>query len=837
MSSPSTTQIQPLLIPPDRKKTYAEVVFNVPVREAFTYEVPGRFQSVIRKGMRVFAPFGKRKLTGYVVALSDRFDKNIPLKAIEDLPDAAPVLSEEILSLTRWLADYYQASWGEAIKTALPAGLDDESLEVFALSEKGREEMASGELSRTAHLILHCVQDRKFLTSKQLQRLLKGEFSAYALLRLKQDGLLTAETKVRRSRVHYRFEKIARVASPARSREDIEKLLSRSSKQKKIYDFLLDGEQSVAALAKEIPAASEPLRKLREKGLVEVSTVKSRRQVPANGTDPSWCAEKPLRFTAEQEKAYRELSRSIDHGEFCTHLLHGVTGSGKTEVYLRCIQRVLEHGKTAIMMVPEISLTPQTVDRFRRRFGEKVAILHSGLTRIERYNEWEKVLEGRVSIVVGARSAVFAPFQNLGIVVIDEEHDTSYKQDSTPRYHGRDTAIVRARAQNAVVILGSATPSIESRDNAESGKYRYLSLDTRIRNRLLPLVRVAGMNKERKQNKNFSILSNALKTAIRARLDRQEQTFLFLNRRGTANSVFCTECGYVFHCPRCSVTLTFHGTGNLFRCHYCNHTARVPDACADCRGEVIRFSGFGTQKLEEETRRLFPQARTVRLDRDTTRHRSAFESMHQLMTGGEIDILIGTQMITKGHDFPNVTLVGVVHADLSLNIPDFRSCERSFQLLTQVAGRAGRGEVPGQVIVQTHNPNHYVYDFVREHDYEQFYRKEIGFRRRLNYPPFTRMVALEITSEDERQGEALAGKIKTALGSLIRRHPGVELLGPSRAALYRLNNKFRWHVILRGPRIRPLQGILTAFRELPQCNPTSNSRVKLTIDVDPVNLL
>ena len=429
-------------------------------------------------------------------------------------------------------------------------------------------------------------------------------------------------------------------------------------------------------------------------------------------------------------------------------------------------------------MVPEISLTPQTVARFHARFGNKVAILHSGLSQKERYLEWNRIREARVSIVVGARSAIFAPFKNLGVIVIDEEHDSSYKQDSSPRYHARDTAIVRARTENAVVILGSATPALESLANTESGKYHYLNLDKRVEDCLLPVVEIVDMQKEKDENRNFTILSGRLKTAIRHRLERKEQVFLFLNRRGTSNYIFCKECGFVFDCHHCSVTLTFHGRDNLIRCHYCNYTARVPKSCADCQGEVIHFSGYGTQRLEDEVHRLFPEARTLRLDRDTTRGRSAFESMHQSMRAGEIDILIGTQMITKGHDFPNVTLVGVVHADISLNIPDFRSAERSFQLFTQVAGRAGRGRVPGQVIIQTHKPEHFVFGFVREHDFKKFYEKEMVNRKKLNYPPFTRLAALGIECEIESIGEKATRELAVVLKKIVDRTGGVEMVGP-----------------------------------------------------------
>ena len=577
------------------------------------------------------------------------------------------------------------------------------------------------------------------------------------------------------------------------------------------------------------------MRSLKEKQLVEVYTEKKVREafVPENAMTQPFGAS--LTFTPEQQAIFKKLSLAIETEKFESFLLHGVTGSGKTEIYIRCIQRVLEKGKTAIMMVPEISLTPQTVERFRQRFGDRVAILHSGLSQTERYLEWKKIRDEKVSIAVGARSAVFAPFKNLGMIVIDEEHDSSYKQDSNPRYHARDTAVMRAQSLNAVVLMGSATPSLESVQNTRLGKYNYLSLGNRIGERMLPIVSLVDMRRERKEFKNFALLSGILRSAIRDRLSRKEQVFLFLNRRGTARFVFCTDCGYVLECAHCSVTLTFHGKEDRLLCHYCNFRARMPGRCVECHGEVIRFSGFGTQKLEEEVKKNFPDARITRLDRDTTRGRDSFAAMHRNMIAGKIDILIGTQMITKGHDFPNVTLVGVVHADLSLNIPDFRSCERAFQLLTQGAGRAGRGEVPGKVIIQTNNPDHYMFEFVREHDVNAFHEKELKLRRQLNYPPFTRLIAIEIVSANESLGKSMAEKLGRALAAT--RKKGVEILGPSKAALYQIQNKFRWHLILRGSNMQTLQGILADSRELNELKSASNTKLKLSIDVDPFNLL
>ena len=772
-----------------------------------------------------------------MVSLSENCDPELKIKNVEDVLDTEPVLSGEILSLTRWVADYYQSSWGEAVKAALPAGLEDEGQEMLTLSPQGMEALQDGKMKDSLSIILKTVQERGQITSKQMQRHLQKNFSAHALARIKQKGWVQSQIQIKRSTVRYQYEKLARLVTPIPKEQEVEKILNRSPKQRAVYASLLEGEKTLKELSANIPTYAAPFKKLREKGLVEVVTIKTQRQNDFEETDSLDETEGPLSFTPDQKRAYDEIKRSLDQSEFQTFLLHGVTGSGKTELYIRCIQSALDRNKTAIMMVPEISLTPQTVTRFHRRFGKNVAILHSGLSQRERYQEWKKIQEGRVSIVVGARSSIFAPLKNLGVIVIDEEHDSSYKQDSSPRYHARDTAIVRARSENAVVILGSATPSLESLANTKSGKYCYLSLDKRVEDRLLPVVQIIDMQKEKDENKNFTILSGKLKTAILSRLERKEQVFLFLNRRGTANYVFCKECGFVFDCHHCSVTLTYHGRENRIRCHYCNYTAHVPTSCADCRGEVIKFNGFGTQRLEDEVHKLFPEARTVRLDRDTTRGRSAFESMHRMMSKGEIDILIGTQMITKGHDFPNVTLVGVVHADLSLNIPDFRSSERSFQLMTQVAGRAGRGQIPGQVLIQTHSPSHYVFDFVKEHDFTKFSEKEMVIRKQLNYPPFTRMAALEIECLSESVGESAVGKLKMLLMRIIGRNPAIELMGPSQAALYRIKDKYRWHILLRAKKAQTLQSILSQLNNRQELKSPVMNKVKFSIDVDPVNLL
>ena len=816
---------------------YAQVVFNLPLKEAFTYGIPEHLQGQAQAGTRVLAPFGPRKITGYVVGLTDHCEGDFETKFIEDLPDGAPVISEELLRLTRWVADYYNAGWGEVIKAALPGGIDEDHHEIFFLTDKGEAALQEQALPKNALRILLVLQSKTSLNKKQIQKILRKQFSAYALTQLIRENHVSSQVKIKQKSVAYTNDKKACLTIDNHTPGELEKLLKRSPKQRELFKLLTEHEMLVSTLARQFPGYSAPLRELKRKGLAKTFSVKQERASGGLEADPEWNPEAPQVFTEEQQTVFKQLARSIAANEFKTFLLHGVTGSGKTEVYMRAIQQALNEGKTAIMLVPEISLTPQTVNRFQRRFGSKVAVLHSGLTNIERYLEWKKIREEQVSIVVGARSAVFAPFKHLGVLIIDEEHDTSYKQDSVPRYHARETAIERAQSCGAVVILGSATPSLESRQKTTTGEYEYLTLEERIGDRLLPVIRIVDMRKERDEAKNYSIFSIPLKQAMMDRLEQKEQVFLFLNRRGTANYVVCRKCGFVFECLRCSVSLTFHGNSKTLRCHYCDFSAPMPGKCTECSGEIIRFSGFGTQKLEEETQALFPKARIKRMDRDTMKTRASFENIYNEMRSGDIDILIGTQMITKGHHFPNVTLVGVVYADLSLHIPDFRSSERTFQLLTQVAGRAGRGKVPGSVIIQAHNPEHYVFDYVPQHDYNGFFEKELSLREKLNYPPFTQLVALEIESDTEPEGEAAVHLLKQFLSEPVRESSGIELLGPSRAALYRINNRYRWHLILRSRETAPLQSLVTLCLANRQLRKLTTRKIKITVDVDPMNLL
>ena len=783
--------------------------------------------------MRVVAPFGRQRLTGYVVGMTRRVDENLRLKVLEDFPDSRPAVSRELLKLTRWVADYYHASWGEAIKAAIPPGLEAISGETYVLTETGEQILAQGTADKLVLPVLRWIAKNPRAMASQARRVFGNKVTRLLAIAMEKTWVKTS-FKLKKTTAAYITKKKYKVLGTDFSQEEIEKLLARSPKQKRIYGILREGEKTLSELLELETSPHTVLRRLCEKGLVEAIEVRVERfskRVINNVAE-----KEAFQFTPDQEKVYRKLSNSLKERKFSVHLLHGVTGSGKTEIYIRCVESAIALGKQAIIMTPEISLTPQMASLFRRRFGDHVAILHSGLSNIERYLEWKKIRQNQVFVAVGARSAVFAPFDNLGLIVIDEEHDTSYKQDTSPRYHARDTAVIRAQNANATVILGSATPSMESRRNAETGKYSYLILKKRVLNRLLPLVDIIDMRKERSERKNFSMLSIKLQEALWNRLKKGEQVFLFLNRRGVANYVLCQECGYVFYCDRCSVSLTFHRKENLLRCHYCNFAQRIPNFCTDCMGGVIKFQGFGTQKLEEEIHRLFQGARTFRLDRDTARKYADFESVFRKVRSGQIDILIGTQMITKGHDFPNVTLVGVISADISLNIPDFRSAERTFQLLTQVSGRAGRGDVPGRVVIQTSNPDHYVHEWTRMHNYEGFYEKELYLRRKLNYPPFTRLAGLEVECSDEKLGRRWMKKLEKLLGDLVSQKGAIEMIGPAPAMIYLVNNRFRWKLILRAKTARCLIGTLDS-EDLVNFLKSVPHKVKLIVDMDPVNLL
>jgi primosomal protein N' (replication factor Y) len=598
----------------------------------------------------------------------------------------------------------------------------------------------------------------------------------------------------------------------------------RGKKQAELVRLLSDrGEMSTDELG---AFSSQTIKSLRDGGLVELIE----RESPVSLTQEDFTPTVPPPLMPEQTEAVRRVNEAVSSGSFGVFLLHGVTGSGKTEVYLHAIKELSSAGKGAIVLVPEIALTPQLLSRFRQRFGDRVAVLHSGLTDRERADEYRRIQAGQVDVAVGARSAVFAPFENIGLIIVDEEHENSYKQDEGLRYHARDVAIMRAKFQGAVAVLGSATPSLESYYNAKNGKYQYLRLANRVDHRPMPGVEVIDAKTLSKEE----LYSPRLLSDIRQRLEKNEQTLLLLNRRGFSSVLICRECGTAVKCPSCSVSLTFHKSEQKLKCHYCGFLTRPPDTCPGCGGIEMKLLGSGTQKIEEELQPLFPSARVKRMDSDAVKGRDAYDKLLQQVDRLEVDILLGTQMIAKGHDFPAVTLVGVVDADVGLNLPDFRSAEKTFQLITQAAGRAGRGEVAGEVIIQTMNPNHYSIQHSRTHDYEGFYNEEIGYRTQLGYPPIGRIIKLEFKSPQESHAAEAAKTARNRIRSLVRGKDTV-LLGPAPAPISRLRGQYRYQLLLLSQRRDAIRYLAAEGRKAVE--EKYGRKCKVIIDVDPVNLM
>ncbi|HSI11089.1 MAG TPA: primosomal protein N' [Chthoniobacter sp.] len=638
---------------------------------------------------------------------------------------------------------------------------------------------------------------------------------------------------IRKAEVGHQTRLFARLAREV-DEEEIEKIRKKAPLQAGVIEYLLEAAQpvSVTDLAEKCDASHAVVQALVKKGLIVTEAARVERD-PFG--DESFVHAAALEMNPEQTVVFEQVRRAIDHPAGSAPkplLLHGVTGSGKTEIYLQAIHLVLERGQTAIMLVPEISLTPQTVERFKSRFAatqHEVAVLHSHLSEGERHDEWHKIRDGRARIVIGARSAIFAPCANLGLIVVDEEHENTYKQEETPRYHGRDIAVLRASMEKCAILLGSATPSLESFHNAQSGKYELLRMLSRVDDKKMPFIRIIDLRMESK--KHGAVLSERLITAINARLEKKEQTILFLNRRGFSTSLICEKCGYVCECPNCSVALTFHRAAARTVCHICGYQAVAPSKCPECRDPGIKYTGTGTEKVEDHVSRLFPKAVVKRLDADVMQRRDAFRETLGAFRTGKIDILVGTQMIAKGLHFPNVTLVGIINADLGLHIPDFRAGERTFQLLTQVAGRAGRGDVEGEVFVQSFTPFSPSIQHARHHDFDGFWEQEIEFRRQWEYPPFSHMVLIIIRSAHQQRGSFSAETLHRRLKEELP--PGTTLSEPAPAPLEKSHGSYRFHLMLRTHAIQRLSRHLRAVLD----KLTFPEDVFVTVDVDAYQLM
>ena len=802
---------------------YCELALPVPLDRAFTYELPLTLRHRVQPGCRVVVPFGARRLTGVVLRVhDDAAEAGHNLREVISLTDEEPVLDGELIELGHWIADYYCAPLGEVLRGMLPLGGETRRSVQYSLTESGRQvarQLVIRPESDAALRLLAMLEERP----RTLTQLTAKITNARTLIRgLIQRAWVVAEEKeqdrdpMRASAERLEAEFLCRAPDSVKLKKAERELLA--------FLELHPGPHNLGELGAAVKNASEAARSLVKRELIKLEIA---------GVRPPSGFERPRpELNVFQESAFQHIDAALHKSEFKTFLLQGVTGSGKTEVYLRSIEAVLALGKNALLLVPEIALTPAVAGQFFHRFGKQVAILHSAFGDAERADQWRRIQRGQARVVVGTRSGVFAPVQNLGVVIIDEEHDGSYKQQETPRYHGRDVALVRARNANAVAILGSATPAVETRYNAEQGKYEMLRLPERIAQRPMPKVEIVDMRVEFLETKRQATFSRSLMNEIAQRLGASEQTMLLLNRRGFSSFMVCRKCGERMMCENCSVVLTYHRSERRMLCHMCGFAAKVPTTCPKCSSDQIQFLGTGSERVETELHEYLPTARLARLDRDTASGKNAFENILSQFRAGDIDILVGTQMIAKGHDIPNVTLVGIVLADIGLSIPDFRAAERTFQLLTQAAGRAGRGDTPGRVVIQTLNPDHYAIKFAAEQDYEAFYQKEIEFRKWLRYPPFAAFANIIVRAT--KQEEAL--RMSTELGYLLDPQPeGVRVMGPAEAPVLKVKSEFRYQILLKAAKRTVLRDVLNklrAFAEKEKWKATS-----LVIDVDPITLM
>jgi primosomal protein N' (replication factor Y) (superfamily II helicase) len=814
----------------------ATVAVPGPVRRLFSYTVPPALAARCVPGVRVLVPFGRRRVTAYLVGLSGApppGETPATFKPIEEVLDETPSLDADLLDLTRWAADYYAASWGDVIRAALPGLVAPKRLEV-GVTEAGAVALATGRAGRAAGPTIEAILKVTGAAGRELPladvRRRSGHDAPIGRLRLlARRGHVTLREIVTASGPPVRQETwVVPADGPAPA------LRRLGAKQAAVLEHL--HSTPTGARRGDLLAATgadhATVRALAKRGVLRLETraaprtpiaLETRAVTPPAAHD----------LTSEQASAFEAIRAAVATRDFATFLLFGVTGSGKTEVYLRSIEAALADGRRALYLVPEIGLTPLLARRMQARFGDTLALLHSGLPDGERQEQWRRVRDGRARVVLGARSAVFAPIAGLGLVVVDEEHDASYKQDEHPRYHGRDLAVLRASRAAATAILGSATPSMESYRHALESKYRLLSLTGRPGGAALPEVRRVDMRQEFEEVGRETILSRRLLDALRERLDRGEQSIVLLNRRGFSTFVMCRTCGKPIECDQCSIALTLHLKERRLRCHYCNAQRAIPGICPSCGSGHLHFGGTGTERLEETLASLLPRARIARMDRDTVRGRGSVEALLDRVERGEVDILMGTQMVAKGHDFPKVTLVGVLAADALLGMPDFRAGERTFQLLAQVAGRSGRRERPGEVIVQAWDPAHHAVRAACEHDFEAFARDELAYRRTLHYPPFAALALLVFRDRDYEVARERAASVAAGLRRM--RLPGIGVLGPAPAPLERLRGAYRVQVMLKGDTraaVRQGMGALTGLLERSGAHAEA-----VTIDVDPVSTL
>ncbi|MBD3288409.1 primosomal protein N' [candidate division KSB1 bacterium] len=784
----------------NRSIKYAEIALPIPVDQTFTYHIPYELCESLNIGARVLVPFGPRRLTGYVISVSDTTSLT-RVKPILDVLDEQPIVSSELMRLARWISEYYLCPLGEAIRATVPAGTNLESKILISLNKSRSHIREYSSYMKSGHQkrVLEILLESEKLTMQQLRKKKGVTNPGFAVNQLEKLGLLRREVVLSSLKAKPKLEKWVRLTKKIAADSEFEIVLEELSVKAPKQSLCLEvirkhGDVRQRDVLKSAATGQSTIKALIDKGLVQQFTKETIREYYSAMNNIQL---KDIHLNEYQKKALHDIDQAIHTGLFHPFLLYGVTGSGKTQVYIEALRRTLSKGKTAIVLVPEISLTPQTVSRFTANFPGTVAVLHSRMSTGERYDSWRKLKQGALKIAIGPRSAIFAPLSNIGLIVVDEEHESSYKQmDNVPYYNARDVALVRGKLNEAVVILGSATPSIESYYNAKIGKYHLLELPTRIDDIPMPSVRILDLSKmnRRVTRDKAMILTRPFEDKIAEKLKAQQQIILLQNRRGFSPYIQCKDCSFIEKCINCNITLTYHKTSHRLRCHYCNYIKKAPVVCPKCGGYDIIFQGVGTQRVENELRNRFPDAKIVRMDLDTTAQKWSHDHILQDFERKKYDILLGTQMIAKGHDFPDVTFVGVVSSDTALMLPDFRASERTFQLLTQVAGRAGRKDFQGEVIIQTYVPENYGIVCARTHDFKKFFSIEIQSRRELKYPPFSRLIQVLVKGEVENE---VISAIQAIRSHFSGNDSLYEILGPVAAPISKIQNLYRWHFILK----------------------------------------
>lgn len=821
---------------------FVEVVFPLPFRKAFTYSVPKELEEFARIGVRAVAPFGKRTLTGFIINIPAAILlKRDEVKPISDILDDKPVFTSKSIKFYEWLSEYYLCSLGEALKLLVPQGTDVETKRKIIVDKDFINELLLKEKKKDSikFKILLELSKRDELNFSSLQKVVKKKNIYSQLRQLHNQGAVTILDEVEGVKVKpkkIKFVKLAREVAEIYA--CFPELDRKSPKQVKILLKIIEAKGialPVAELLHKTESSQSSLNGLEQKGLIKVFDKEVDRRFKEHYAEEH----QKLTLTNSQQEVVSVISDLLKKNEFKTFLLHGVTGSGKTQVYIELAKQALEKSKTVLILVPEISLTPQITSRFFNNFGDTVTVIHSRMSAGERFDSWRRVLNGKSKVVIGARSALFAPLNKIGLIVVDEEHDASYKSfELIPKYNARDSAVFLGSVFNCPVVLGSATPSIESMYNAELGKYKLLTLPKRIDDAKLPKITYINITHEKNKSRSETVFSKILIDKIEDRLNKKEGVIILQNRRGFSTQIFCNDCGEVEMCENCSVPMVYHINQNKIQCHYCGSVKPVPGACTHCGSINIKYFGTGTERVEDELQFYFPNARIERIDSDSITKKSYLSNLLLSFSKGDIDILVGTQMVSKGLDFPRVTLVGVIAAETTLWLPDFRADERTFQLLTQVSGRAGRSKVAGEVIIQTYNEKHFVLQKVLENDYNGFYSKEKSDREKMGYPPFTRIALIE--SKDTNMDKA-KGAIYDFYKEIIKYKNYLKISDPTTAQIFKLLNNFRYHILIKSAKENDPGGailrkaIMEAWIEF---NKKSRYKdVRLFYDVDPQTIM